>query len=68
MSDFVLLDPRGAYDSDRATILLVGTAKEICHAANTNEYGDGCIVADEHLEPMWEWFCEDYKWRTEGNL
>ena len=66
MKDFLLLDPRGAYDPE-AAILLIGTIKEIVEAANSGEYGDGCIVADKTLSPMWELFCSDFKWRVEGN-
>jgi len=63
---FFLLDARGAYSKD-ATVLLIGTKEEICNTANSGEYGPDCIVSDENLDPMWEWFCTDFKWRWTGN-
>lgn len=37
-------------------ILLAATSKECCHAANTREYGDLCIVTDIQGNIKWEWF------------
>ena len=59
---YLLMDARAAYDVDRAVVFLTGTADEICRAANAGEFGEGCIVVDKHLEPMWEWFRENFMW------
>ena len=60
--DYLLMDGRASYDTDAATVLLCGAAQECCNAANSGEFGDGCIVVDpKDLEPVWEWFATG-KW------
>lgn len=55
--NYVLFDARAALgDPDDATVLLAGSAEECCEAANTGEYGEGCVVANQNSEIMWAWF------------
>ena len=58
---YLLLDSRGAFDSDDAMVLLAGSAKECCEEANKNTYGQGCVVTNQKGEVMWEWFATG-KW------
>lgn len=46
---FILLDERAGItmNEDRGAVMLSGTAKECCNAANNGDYGEGCVVADE---------------------
>ena len=59
--DYVLLDARAGctladqVDIDDFTILLIGSPKEICEAANSEEYGKGCIPSDLEGNIPWEW-------------
>ena len=59
--DYFLLDPRAAgnlediADLDNCTILLIGSAREVCEAANAGEYGEGCLVAKPNGKIMWGW-------------
>jgi hypothetical protein len=43
-------------------VLLAGTAKECCDAANDGSYGDLCVVANSDFVIMWEW-CKDKGWK-----
>jgi hypothetical protein len=53
---YVLLDGRAAFDEGEGEVMLSGSAKECCDAANNDEYGKGCVVADLNSNVMWEWF------------
>lgn len=53
---YVLMDGRAASDPDDATVLITGTAKECCDAANEGDYGEGCMVCNLQSEVMWKWF------------
>jgi hypothetical protein len=43
-------------------IVLVGTLKECCTAANKKEYGDHCVVSDENYNIPWELYTQSGHW------
>lgn len=59
---YVLLDSRAGVtladeiDYKGSMVVLAGTAKECCDAANRKDYGDGCVVATPKGIIMWEWY------------
>lgn len=63
--DYLLMDGRASYDTDKASVLLVGSAKEMCEDANKGGYGSDCVVVKATtMEPMWEWFVSG-SWKEE---
>lgn len=58
---YLLMDARVAFEPDRATVMLSGSAKECCQAANNGEYGTDCVVCGSDGEPVWEWLATG-KW------
>lgn len=50
-------------DWERFILLASESKKEICHEANTGNYGANCVVANGNGQIFWEWFNEDGKWR-----
>lgn len=74
-----LVDSRGGYiaakmatddlnlvadDWMRFILLSSLSAKEICHFANNNEYGDNCVVANQEGIIQWQWFDDNGKWKV----
>ncbi len=60
---YLLMDARAASDPDKAIVIDTGTAEDMCRAANRGDFGDGCVVADEHEEVQWAWFASG-KWKA----
>lgn len=61
---YVLMDGRAVVDVDKASVMVAGSAQECCDAANSGDYGGGCIVVDpETNEPVWEWFANE-RWEA----
>ncbi len=53
---YAVMDGRAAYDTDAATVLVIGSAAECCRYANTGQYGADAVVVDLNtMEPCWEW-------------
>jgi hypothetical protein len=43
-------------------VLLVGTLKECCTAANKKEYGEHCIISDANYNIPWELYTQSGHW------
>jgi hypothetical protein len=63
--DFYLLDSRAGFlavtndgklehEDKGKFIILAGTLKEMCKDANSNLYGDNCVVSDDKFNILWE--------------
>jgi len=50
-------------DWERYVLLASKSKEEMCHHANIGDYGDDCVVANEHGQIFWEWYHEDGRWR-----
>lgn len=51
-------------DPSSGTVLTTGTCGECCHAANTKEFGEGCVVAGADGSIAWHLLGEDGVWRS----
>ena len=70
---YLLLDSRagllpdslnGKVDYKESMIMLIGSAKECCKAANDETYGNHCVVSTSEGKILWEWFATG-KWIPE---
>jgi hypothetical protein len=53
---YAVMDGRAAYDTDAASIIVIGSAVECCRYANSGNYGSDVVVVDLNtMEPCWEW-------------
>ena len=46
-------------------LLASSDRQEICKAANTDDYGDNCIVADFEGKIYWKWYQDNGKWNSQ---
>ena len=67
--EYFLLDARAGMslsdriDIDDYTIFLIGSAQEVCAAADSEEFGKGCVVTDNLGNIQWEWIAnKDGRW------